>query len=50
VPILISESLKNSVGELELDSISNIESVNNAQKVETQELAIKKTPALNSAT
>jgi hypothetical protein len=30
VPILISKSLKNSVGELELDFISDIESVNDA--------------------
>jgi hypothetical protein len=29
VPILISKSLKNSVDKLELDSISNIESISN---------------------
>jgi hypothetical protein len=48
VPILTSKSLKNSVGELGLDSTSNTESVSDVQKVETQESAVEKTLALNS--
>jgi hypothetical protein len=48
VPILASENLKNSVGELGLDPTSDTESVDDAQEAETQESAVEKAPALDS--